>query len=123
MWNTWTLFPEEKLQYLRFCFSNAALNSRNIKEVLGLKKVDSPSASRVFGCSQLQTLGSAEEISGFMIIHMMLQKLDLKTKTKWEETESSAKISKSGKFSDFLEKRYQEMGNVLYAIATKLQPI
>ncbi|XP_041449603.1 uncharacterized protein LOC121404354 [Drosophila obscura] len=132
----------EKFQHLRSCLSDAALDSvrslelssanyrvaldilgrrfnnkrlvfqAHIKEILGLKKVDSHSAKRLREFSDavnlhtraLQTLGSAEEISGCMIIHMLLQKLDEKTQTKWEETASSDRIPTAGEFYDFLEK-------------------
>ncbi|XP_041450268.1 uncharacterized protein LOC121404605 [Drosophila obscura] len=49
---------------------------------------------------------------------MLLQKLDEKTQTKWEETASSDRIPTAGEFYDFLEKRCQKMENVQYAIAT-----
>ncbi|XP_064556840.1 uncharacterized protein LOC135441241, partial [Drosophila montana] len=134
----------EKLQHLRSCLSGPALDSvrslefcganyrvaldirfsnkrlvfqAHINEILGLKRVDSKSASKLREFSDkvnshmraLQTLGSLEQISGCIIVHTLLQKLDTQTQTKWEESAGIDKIPTADEFFTFLERRSQSL--------------
>ncbi|XP_041449348.1 uncharacterized protein LOC121404187 [Drosophila obscura] len=96
----------EKFQHLRSCLSDAALDSVRSLEL---------SSANYRVALDILSKRSAEEISGCMIIHMLLQKLDAKTQTKWEEAASADWIPTAGEFYDFLEKRCQKMENVQYS--------
>ncbi|EDW04536.1 GH22163 [Drosophila grimshawi] len=88
-------FVEVACRHASERFNNKRLVFQShIQEIIGLKKVDSTSAGKLREFSgkvnshmrALESLGSSQEISGGMVIHMLLQKLDITTQSCWEES-------------------------------------
>ncbi|XP_070067141.1 uncharacterized protein [Drosophila virilis] len=123
------------LDILNRRFSNKRLVSQaHINEILGLKRVDSESATKLHEFSEkvnshmraLQNLGSLEQISGCIIVHTLLQRLDTQTHTKWKEAAGIDKIPTADEFFTFLERRSQRLESVQHAMSshiTNYQPV
>ncbi|XP_043064525.1 uncharacterized protein LOC122320482 [Drosophila ficusphila] len=92
----------EKLQHLRSCLKDAALDT-----IKSLEISDSN-----------YPLGDQEQIANCFIVQALVQKLDPPTQAKWEESCSVDKIPSWEEFSKFLERRCQTLENVELAMAT-----
>jgi len=112
------------LDILNKRFSNKRIVFQaHIKEILGLKRVDNESASHLRQFSDkvnshmraLKTLGNSEQISGCFIVQTLLEKLDVKTRNKWDDACSSDKVPTADEFFEFLERRCQKLDSIQYS--------
>ncbi|XP_044313286.1 uncharacterized protein LOC123037287 [Drosophila rhopaloa] len=118
----------EKLQHLRSCLAGAALESAHINEILGLKRLESASAvalrdfsDKIIGHMRaLQALGDLKQISGCMVVYMIVQKLDAATQANWEESLSTDMIPSEEDLLSYLEGRCQKLESVQHALASNM---
>ncbi|KAH8398570.1 hypothetical protein KR222_007335, partial [Zaprionus bogoriensis] len=91
----------------------------HISTILGIQKVEVVSAVNlrclsdtfVANLRALQSIGSSEQISDCIIVHSILQKLDIASRTAWEESNTADKIPTVKQLIDFLENRCQRLEN------------
>ncbi|XP_053967737.1 uncharacterized protein LOC128869487 [Anastrepha ludens] len=124
----------EKLQHLRSCLADAALDTiksleireSNYDKALELlnnrfdnkRLIFQAHIRELFGRA-LQTLGSIEQLADSLLIHIVMQKLDSTTQNMWEEKVSSNELPTWEGMALFLEKRCQTLENVAFATLGK----
>ncbi|XP_070067105.1 uncharacterized protein [Drosophila virilis] len=119
------LFRNENEELCDFELNTVTFGA-HINEILGLKRVDSESASKLCEFSDkvnshMRALQSGlEQISGCIIVHMLIQRLDTQTQTKWEEAAGIDKIPTADEFFKFLEKRNQRLESVQHALLSHI---
>ncbi|XP_033149032.1 uncharacterized protein LOC117134682 [Drosophila busckii] len=115
------------LDLLKRRFNNKRLIFQShVTDILSLNRIESSSAVKLRSLSDtvnanirtLQSLGSAEQIAGCIIVHSLLQKVDKATQANWEETTPMDTIPTCEQFIEFLDRRCQRLENVEHAMAT-----
>nr|XP_016927274.1 uncharacterized protein LOC108008005 [Drosophila suzukii]XP_036668854.1 uncharacterized protein LOC108008005 [Drosophila suzukii]XP_036668855.1 uncharacterized protein LOC108008005 [Drosophila suzukii] len=115
------------LDILNKRFNNKRLVFKaHIKEIIGLKRLESSSAVALLDFSDkiiwhmraLQALGDLKQISGCMVVYMIVQKLDAATQANWEESLSMSRIPSEEDLLSYLEGRCQKLESVQHALAS-----
>ncbi|XP_017471613.1 PREDICTED: uncharacterized protein LOC108362964 [Rhagoletis zephyria] len=120
---------DKAIDLLKSRFDNKRLNFQaHIRDIVQLKRVEGDSVAKLRELSDnvnahlraLQTMGTKEQIADCMLIQLVSQKLDVASRTKWEEEAPVNEIPTWSLMSKFLENRCQRLENVENAIKPRL---
>ncbi|XP_017474307.1 PREDICTED: uncharacterized protein LOC108364935 [Rhagoletis zephyria] len=112
---------------LKARFNNKRLNFQaRIRDIVQLKRVEGEKVAKLRELSDalnahlraLQTVGTKEQIADCLLIQLVSQKLDIKSRAKWEEQTPANEIPTWDSMATFLEQRCQRLENVENALAT-----
>ncbi|XP_017462165.1 PREDICTED: uncharacterized protein LOC108355516, partial [Rhagoletis zephyria] len=120
---------DEAIDLLKSRFDNTRLNFQaHIRDIVQLKRVEGDSVAKFSELSDnvnahlraLQTMGTKEQIADCMLIQLVSQKLDVASRTKWEEESTVNEISTWNLIPKFLENRCQRLENIENAFKLRL---
>ncbi|XP_049309563.1 uncharacterized protein LOC125777819 [Bactrocera dorsalis] len=112
---------DKAIDLLRARFDNKRLNFQaHIRDIFQLKRVEGDRVAKLRELSDtvnahlraLQTMGTKEQIADCLLIQLVSQNLDVKSRAKWEEQTPVSEIPTWNSMARFLEHRCQQLENV-----------
>ncbi|XP_050338934.1 uncharacterized protein LOC126765270 isoform X3 [Bactrocera neohumeralis] len=112
---------DKAIDLLKARFDNKRLNFQaHIRDIFQLKRVEGDRVAKLRELSDtvnahlraLQTMGTKEQIADCLLIQLVSQNLDVKSRAKWEEQTPVSEIPTWNSMARFLEQRCQQLENV-----------